>query len=97
MKTREELLDRYENEPTASKFSKSDKVLHFTPKELKEVLSAPTEEQQSCEMCHATLSGRAYTIADYQDQIKNFVSGLNPDAIKNIKYCQWCGRKLGDD
>ncbi|KRL39899.1 hypothetical protein FD45_GL000075 [Liquorilactobacillus nagelii DSM 13675] len=52
MKTREELLDRYENEPTANKFSKSDKVLHFTPKELKEVLSAPTEEQMKCEYCH---------------------------------------------
>lgn len=52
MKTREKLLDEYGEEPTAIKHSKSDKVLHFTPKELKEVLSAPTEEQIKCEYCH---------------------------------------------
>lgn len=59
-----------------------------------QILNAETEAQQSCEMCHNTLNGCAYTIADYQHLIKNFISSRNPDTIKNISYCQWCGRKL---
>jgi hypothetical protein len=66
----------------------------YDDEQVEQILNAETEAQQSCKMCHAPLSGRAYTIADYQHLIKNFISGLNSDAIKNIQYCQWCGRKL---
>lgn len=66
----------------------------YDDEQVTQILNAETEAQQSCEMCHAALSGRAYTIADYQHLIKRLMSGLNPEVIKNIKYCQWCGRKL---
>lgn len=87
MKTREELLDRYENEPTASKFSKSDKVLSFTPEELKEVLDAPTEEQMKCSFC------RDMSIKDYHQHLEE--DTINDSAYNDkVKYCEVCGRKL---
>lgn len=59
-----------------------------------QILTAETKAQQSCEMCHAPITGREYTINDYREQIKIFISKLDFNAISNIKYCQWCGRKL---
>jgi uncharacterized protein with PIN domain len=110
MKTREELLDRYENEPTASKFSKSDKVLHFTPKELKEVLSVPTEQQMKCKYCHEPfldLSGQSVDEMFPEDAYCNFEKdGLNygagefedgNDKTIHVNFCPMCGRKLGDE
>lgn len=87
MKTREELLDRYENEPIARKFNKSDKVLSFTPKELKYVLDAPTEEQVKCPFC------LGMNLEDYHQHLEEDTID-DSTYIEKVKYCEVCGRKL---
>ncbi|KRM06987.1 hypothetical protein FC89_GL000296 [Liquorilactobacillus ghanensis DSM 18630] len=96
MKTREALLKEFEEEPTAKKFSKSDKVIHFTPAELKQILDAPTKAQTICGYCHDELG-----VPKSRKECVHDVKAIGKDVYKesylnDIKYCDVCGRKLGE-
>jgi uncharacterized protein with PIN domain len=97
MKTREELLKEFEEEPTAKKFSKSDKVIHFTPEELQQILSAPTKAQMECPYCHDEL-GVPKSRKEYVHDVKAIGKGVYKESYLNdIKHCDVCGRKFGDE
>lgn len=54
------------------------------------VLEAPTEEQQKCEYCHDITLEECHKLLE---------ENTTEDSryIVKVKYCEVCGRKLGDN
>lgn len=57
---------------------------------LMDILETPTEEQQKCEYCNNL------TIEEYHKLLEENTTEDSRYIVK-VKYCEVCGRKLGDD
>jgi hypothetical protein len=92
MKTREELLnemDKFRRTLTSGQSKVLKSGLH-------QILSAPTEEQMKFGFCHAPLSGREWSKLEYCNELRKH-SNLCGDVLIYVNFCQFCGRKLGDE
>ncbi|QYH53681.1 hypothetical protein [Liquorilactobacillus nagelii] len=68
----------------------------YTQQEVRQILAAPTEEQMKCGFCHAPLSGREWSKLEYCNELRKH-SNLCGDVLIYVNFCQFCGRKLGDE
>ncbi|ULQ49043.1 hypothetical protein [Liquorilactobacillus nagelii] len=90
MKTREELLKELDEPEIIA--SKSPFLDDWNTQRkigidgVKDILQAPTQEQLDCPYCYGM------NLEDYHKR-------LNEDSsyIAQVKYCEVCGRKLGDE
>lgn len=90
MATREELLERIFYK---MKMIGNDEERLFRPLEKQDVydiLSAETKEQQECEYCHDV------TLEEYHKLLEENTTDDSRYIVK-VKYCEVCGRKLGDE
>ena len=83
MKTREELLEMIYGDKI---FFPDGSYRIVCSSDILTILKAPTQEQLNCPYCH-------------DETLEKHRKRLNEDSsyIEEVKYCEVCGRKLGDD
>lgn len=83
MKTREELLEMISGDKV---FFPDGSYRTISFSDVLNILNAPTQEQLDWPYCHGV------TLEEYHQR-------LNEDSsyIEEVKYCEVCGRKLGDE
>jgi hypothetical protein len=92
MKTREELLDQlgqlegYFDELEIFQVLAKD----YSADAVDRILSAPTQEQLDCLYCHGV------TLEEYHKALEETRTD-DSSYIAQVKYCEVCGRKLGDE
>jgi hypothetical protein len=88
MKTREELLNQLGQLEGYFDELKIFQVLakDYSADAVDRILSAPTQAQLDCPYCHGM-------------NLEEYHKRLNEDSsyIEEVKYCEVCGRKLGDE